>query len=52
MPVAVNCVEVPAGTWGDDGVTAIDAKAMTFTVACVKLVMLLPAAAVQVSCAV
>lgn len=51
MPVAVNCVEVPAATWGDAGVTAIDAKAMTFTVACVKLVMLLPAAAVQVSCA-
>ena len=51
MPVAVNCVEAPAATWGNGGVTAIDAKAMTFTVACVKLVMLLPGVAVQVSCA-
>ena len=51
VPVAVNCVEPPAATWGDAGVTPIDARAMTFTVACVKLVMLLPAFAVQVSCA-
>jgi hypothetical protein len=45
VPVAVNCVVPPAATCGAGGVTLIDAKAMTFTVACVKLMMLLPAAA-------
>jgi hypothetical protein len=51
VPVAVNCVEAPAATWGAAGVTAIDAKAMTFTVACVMLVMLLPGVAEHMSCA-
>lgn len=49
VPVAVNCVELPAAACGAGGVTLIDASAMTFTVACVKLVMLLPAAAVHIS---
>ena len=47
--MAVNCVVPPAGTCGVAGVTLIDASAMTFTIACVKLVMLLPAAAVHMS---
>jgi hypothetical protein len=47
--VAVNCVVPPAATCGAGGVTPMDASAMTFTVACVKLVMLLPAAAEHVS---
>ena len=50
VPVAVSCVELPAATCGAAGATAMDDSAMTFTVACVKLVMLLPWAAVQVSC--
>ncbi len=49
--MAVNGVVPPAGTWGDEGVTAMDAKAMTCTVACAKLVMLLPGVPVQVSSA-
>ena len=49
VPVAVNCVVVPAGTCGACGVTAIDANAMTLIVACVKPVMLLPAAAEHTS---
>ena len=51
VPVAVNCVVPPAATCGVGGVTLIDAKAMTLIVACVKLEMLLPAAAVHMSCA-
>jgi len=47
--MAVNCVAAPAATCGADGATLIDASAMTFTVACVKLVMLLPAAAEHMS---
>lgn len=49
VPVAVNCVVPPAATCGAAGVTLIDASAMTFTVACVTLVMLLPAAAEHMS---
>jgi hypothetical protein len=49
VPVAVNCVVPPAATCGAGGVTLIDASAMTFTMACVKLVMLLPAAAEHMS---
>jgi hypothetical protein len=49
--MAVNCVEPPAATCGIVGVTLIDASAMTFTVAWVKLMMLLPAAAEHMSCA-
>jgi hypothetical protein len=49
VPVAVNCVEPAAATCGAAGVTSIDASAITFTIACVKLVMLLPAAAVHMS---
>jgi hypothetical protein len=49
--VAVNCVVPPAATCGAGGVTLIDAKAMTLIVACVKLMMLLPAAAEHESCA-
>jgi hypothetical protein len=48
-PVAVNCVAPPAATCGAAGVTLMEASAMTFTVACVKLVMLLPAAAEHIS---
>lgn len=51
VPVAFSCVVPPAATCGDAGVTLMDASAMTFTVACVKLVMLLPAAAEHMSCA-
>jgi len=51
VPVAVNWVEAPAATTGDCGVTAMDAKAMTCTVTCAKLVMLLPGVPVQVSSA-
>jgi hypothetical protein len=49
--VALNCVVPPAATCGMAGVTLIDASAMTFAVACVKLLMLLPAAAEHMSCA-
>ena len=49
--MAVNWVEPPAATCGAAGVTLMDTRAITFTVACVKLVMLLPGAAAQVSCA-
>ena len=45
VPMAVNWVVAPAATCGAGGVTLIDAKAMTLIVACVKLEMLLPAAA-------
>src|ERR1700721_746461 len=43
--MAFNCAVPPAATCGPGGVTLIDAKAMTLIVACVKLMMLLPAAA-------
>ena len=43
--MAFNCAVPPAATCGAGGVTLIDAKAMTLIVACVKLKMLLPAAA-------
>ena len=49
--MAVNCVVPPAATCGACGITAIDANAMTLIVACVKLMMLLPAAAEHESCA-
>jgi hypothetical protein len=47
--MAVNCVVPPAPTCGAGGVTLIEASAMTFTIACVKLVMLLPEAAEHMS---
>jgi hypothetical protein len=49
VPVAVNCVVPPAATCGAGGVTLIEDKAMTFTIACVKLEMLLPTAAEHMS---
>ena len=49
--MAVNCVVPPAATCGAAGVTLIEASAMTLIVACVKLAMLLPAAAVHESSA-
>ena len=49
--MAVSCVVPPAATCGVAGVTLIDVSAMTFTIACVKLMMLLPAAAEHMSCA-
>lgn len=47
--MAVNCVVPPAATCGACGVTLMEDKAMTFTIACEKLWMLLPAAAVHMS---
>ena len=49
--MAVNCAVPAAANCGAGGVTLIDAKAMTLIVACVKLEMLLPAAAKHMSCA-
>ena len=47
--MAVKCVVPPAPTCGAGGVTLIEASAMTFTIACVKLVIVLPAAAEHMS---